>query len=238
MIWRLNYSMAGGNIPAGYAVYAKIVGDPHFGDEARFELVDKSVDIGRNPILPSRAPTAGREVVPDNLPKQFTIAYDFALPREEGLALPDIFAISGTIVSERFRAVVEALEPGVHQFVPIQYVPGNGPPSDYGFYWFFAHTRIFPMDPERTYPPMRPYPEGPDWVRPFPDKPAYTFHRTAAPDNEWKPFFDQEIVDDHHVFVAGELPDFFCVSDAFKTAVEEAGLTGAGFIGPWPVGPV
>ncbi len=233
MIWRLNYSMAGDDIPAGYAVYAEIVGDP-----PNFELVDDSVDIGKWSIMQVNIPTCGREVVQDNLPKQFTIAYDFALPGEEGLALPDIFELYGTIVSERFRAVVEALEPGVHQFVPIQYVPGNGPPSDYGFYWFFARTRIFPMDPERTFPPMRPFPEGPDWVRPFPDKPAYGFNRTDAPAREWKPYFDQSIVADHHVFVAGELPDFFCVSDAFKSAVEEAGLTGAGFIGPWPVGPV
>lgn len=52
-------------------------------------------------------------------------------------------------VSEKFRQVVEGLEPGKHQFTPVEIVFGGGVRSAQ-FHWFHPCARIDGIDRERT----------------------------------------------------------------------------------------
>lgn len=69
---------------------------------------------------------------------------------EEVSGLSDVDRAEGCyVVSEKFRQVVESLEPEKHQFVPVDLIwkDGTAGPT---YYWFFVVARIDSCDREKT----------------------------------------------------------------------------------------
>jgi hypothetical protein len=116
------------------------------------------------------------------------------------------------LVSDRFRQVVETLEPGVHLFVPVELVWEDGSHAA-SFFWFYPCSRVDGIDRERT---------------------THEFHQEAG---LWMPKAGGEFVVDlaraggHHIWIDPRMNTFNLpfVSSAFKQAMTEAGVTGIGY---------
>lgn len=115
------------------------------------------------------------------------------------------------IVSQRFREVVESIEPGVHQFEPVEYVTKGGEHVA-DMFVFVICNRIDSVDRDLT-----------------------TMYRF---DNYWKAggplggsrlAFNSAQVGNHHIWIDKYLPDYRLASSTFVDAVRAAGLVGIGF---------
>lgn len=62
--------------------------------------------------------------------------------------VPDV--LPGFVVSARFRELVEGVESGVHQFVPVALHRQKNEPAVAGYYWFIVCQRIPTVDPHAT----------------------------------------------------------------------------------------
>lgn len=91
------------------------------GDEKKVEMVDTTPDggISINSFITYHF-LSGRPVKPDHMPTKL-------YPTVKRKHFPDYFtgAGRGTVVSDKFRTIVEALEPDTHQFFPVQIVSKN-----------------------------------------------------------------------------------------------------------------
>ena len=120
------------------------------------------------------------------------------------------YARNSMLVRDNFRQVVEALEPGVHQFEPVEIVWKDGTSAGQ-FYWFYPCARLDSMDREHTTHVM--YRER-EWER--------------APGGKFVVSLKQ--VGGHHVwFDKRAMWHFPYVSAAFKQAMAEAGVKGIGY---------
>ena len=119
-------------------------------------------------------------------------------------------AHSSLLVRDNFRKVVEALEPGVHQFEPVEIVWRDGSSAGQ-FFWFYPCTRLDGMDREHT---------------------THTLHRERVWDevSGGKYVVSLKRIGSHHVWfdkrAMWHLP---YVSAAFKQAMAEAGVNGIGY---------
>lgn len=92
------------------------------GDRSKIEYVDTSPDFegGSNPTFKAGRLHAGRPIKPDHVPTKVQRG-------GKRYGIPDV--VWGTnmfFVNDRFREVVERLEPGVHQYFPVDMLWEDG----------------------------------------------------------------------------------------------------------------
>ena len=181
------------------------------GDRRKIEPVEDGFewfnggDFALHPdglILRKNAMTCGARLDTTHLPK---------LIRWNGNQLYDYeYTWNSSIVSERFMSIVEALEPGLHQFEPVEVRRTDGSLVA-KYFWFFPLVRLDCMDRERT------------------------THTLVNDGRFWKSnsgaifVVNLSQVGHHHVWIDPRTSQPAFVSETFKTAMEDAGITGAGY---------
>lgn len=114
---------------------------PAGADERRVEVVDATPDGGLY-FSHGGALTSGRRVKTEHFPK-------YMKARTKGV-IPDFGKWNGLkYVSERFRDIIEKIEPNVHQFVPFQIV-ASGKEVLADMFFMNICNRLDGMDHERT----------------------------------------------------------------------------------------
>lgn len=141
------------------------------GDISKIEVADQTPDGGL-PFLPTIQPahTMGRPVKPDFVPTRMRWGDRQRHP------IPDFD--NGLIlnVSNRARDVIEGLEPGVHQFLPVEYFDVEGAPIEKR--WFLiVGNRIDSVD--RDHSRMR-LAKGIMWTSNDVDNPRLVFNEQQA----------------------------------------------------------
>ncbi|MEM8751864.1 MAG: DUF1629 domain-containing protein [Pseudomonadota bacterium] len=181
------------------------------GDMLKVVPEDQSVDVGVTPPLGTHAFRCGRWVSTEFLPTQI---------RAKGRKrrLPDFGRCArGQFVSAAFRDIVESLEPGAHQFVPVDVLWKDG--SSAGeFYWFATGRRLQTLALDLLYPPLKP--NKSNWTDIGEDGRLVKNARHV---------FDSKLIGDAHVWSDLHTDGYIAVSDRFKALVEEAGLIGIRF---------
>ena len=103
-------------------------------------LEDKSDDGGTN-LAAQGESDSGRRVKPESVPK--------VIRWNTKRKLLDYETKFRRTVSDRFRALIEEIEPGVHQFEPIQFINKDG--SELAVRWFWqVCNRLESVDRETT----------------------------------------------------------------------------------------
>ncbi|MBM1690687.1 imm11 family protein [Sulfitobacter geojensis] len=234
-IWNL-----GSHIPDGESesCYRDIV--PLDGDWKKIALVDTSVDIGKWGILPTEEWQCGRHLETTNMPTRLKVTKGPACRKDRPLIYEDYINWGGgqkQLCSTRFRTVLEALDPGAHQFVPVSIEDKAGNVVSDDYFWFAPGNRVFALDAQKTQPPMEPYKTGPGWINPHQDRPAMNFDQRNRPVENWAPVFHADKIGDRHVFCDGEFPRRIFMTDTMRQAIEDNNLIGAGvgrlFTGPF-----
>ena len=118
MVWSFQYWPK----PASYPL-AEIKG----AKDVDLELIDDTPDGGGGLIRSIGVSFSGRPVKSESVPK--TIRW------LSSRKLQDFESSWISAVSDRFRELIEDLEPGVHQFEPVQFVSKDG--RDLGHRWFW-----------------------------------------------------------------------------------------------------
>lgn len=96
------------------------------GKSGELELEDMTPDGGVGLRVSRWA--SGRRAKPESVPKVIRWMSKRPLLDYEG-------AYIGTAVSDRFRALIEEIEPGVHQFEPIRFITKDGAPLADRWFW-------------------------------------------------------------------------------------------------------
>jgi hypothetical protein len=204
------------------------------GDMNRVRLQDPSVDIGKWGISPVEKWACGRWVDPSHVPTRMTsVVSHGGRAGKSGLGAADYYhALHSQLVSDAFRKIVEAHDPGRHQFLPVQVVGRRGEWVGKDYFWMAPGNRVFAMDVDKTQPPMREIKTGEGWVNPRPERPAKFFSIGSSPDT-WKPVFLLHEIGEADLFCDGEMDGYPFVTDRLRLAIEAAGLTGMHFKGPF-----
>ncbi len=116
------------------------------------------------------------------------------------------------LVSDGFRKVVEELEPGIHQFAPVELVWEDGSHAA-SFFWFYPCTRIDGMDRDHT-------------THRFEDSAGLWMNNPGG-----KYVVNLGKVGNHHVWIDPRMNSFDLpfVSRALKKHLEDAGVRGVGY---------
>lgn len=176
-----------------------------FPAEPEFHPVAKAVRLADGSLLFQRFAYQGVRVHPEHLPTKVEIGG----PR----SLTDLLQSNSLLlVSGRFRSVVEAVEPGHHQFVPVEVVWRDGTHAA-DFFWFYPCNRVDGMDRQET--THRLNEKSGLW--------------TNVPGGAYVVNLDQ--VDDHHIWIDQKLSAFDLpfVSETFREHAESAELVGVGY---------
>ncbi|WP_150526133.1 imm11 family protein [Roseibium sediminis] len=171
------------------------------GDPDKVEALDITPDEAK--ILPGYSIFAGRPVDTTHLPTKVQ-----AGGRKR--TFKDISPDGLYSVSENFREVVERLEPGVHQFVPVEFVWKDGTHAA-NRYWYFPCNRLDSVDREKTTEELE---AGIMWM---PSKnPGFVFSRSQ--------------IGDCHLWRDKFMPSSYgpFISNALYKAFVEAGIEGMG----------
>ena len=214
MIWIITHTILGDKAGLAYDLV------PLDGDMEKVKLLDLSIDIGIWPINSVDFFRSGRRICIEHLPTRLRAKYDRGggNAKRGGITLPDFIGVQlGQIVSERFRALVEAHDPGRHQFEPVSIVWSKPETEPQTYYWFIPAVRLFALDPEKTDPPLAE---------------RSGKYKISLPVSQWKPVYRQSVVADTSVFVAAELHGIHVTSE-FKDALEAVGMTGYRIFGPF-----
>jgi hypothetical protein len=125
------------NVKPAYGYYVDV--EPVDGDVKSVKLVDESPDGG----YPARGIplAAGRPVQTEYLPTRMRW-----LDRR-GNPIPDFDNGLMLNVSTRAKKLIESMEPGVHQFVPVTYEDSDGNYLE-DRYFLFVSNRLDTMDPD------------------------------------------------------------------------------------------
>jgi len=195
-----------------YQLYEKPLGHTSLdfdfvdGDMKKVENEDRRIDIGINPPDWSIAMRFGRRVKTEFLPTRIR-------PTTNQNRMPDFAIVRlAQICSAKFRDVVEILEPGVHQFVPVEVVRKNGDHVA-DMFWFVPCNRLDTLELELLYPPVN----------------HHGRYRGAGGDS--RIVFSRSRIGDHHVWIDKRvISGFIWVSDKFHDAAVEAGLIGLNLV--------
>jgi hypothetical protein len=152
-----------------------------------------------------------------------------------GLADFDSDVLFAQIVLRAFRDIVQAHDPGKHQFLPVALLARASTRVAKDYLWMAPSIRTYAMDSERTQPPTHPMKTTEGWVHPRPDRPAHFFSVSSGPIDTWQPVFFGHELGEAELFVVAALADFMFVTDRLRQALEGAGLIGFGFRGPFQV---
>ena len=157
----------------------------------------------------------GYRVVPDRAPRKALWQV-----RKAEYAITDIASIFGqTVVSEKFRQLVESLEPDVHQFIPVDIYDKPGGAVSSRRYWLNVCRRKDCVDPVRS---------KFEWVTDYSGVTGF-WDDEAHPDS--KLVFSKEKIGDMHLWVNPHLlvHKNFYASSSFMEAAKAAGITGMFF---------
>jgi len=162
----------------------------------------------------------GQPVKPDFMPKRI---------QKNGpkRAVPDFEKGWGmALVNEKFKQVVESLEPDVHQFFPVEHVWKNGDAIENGpYFWFVVCNALDSVNAEHSEATQ-----------------AYGFSFLAQREGRrlwktqelgggasYKVVFDLKSINGHHIWRDKYLTEGPYCSGQFKQACEDAGIVGIGF---------
>ena len=194
MVWIMSYRPVPDSYPGAEVIE---------GNLGELELEDMTDDGGIG-LKMSRS-FSGRRAKPESVPKVIRWKSKRKLLDYEG-------AYIGSSVSDRFRDLIEEIEPGVHQFEPIRFVAKDGKVLEDRWFWQLCN-RIDGMHAELTNWQL-----GPRTWRP-PSKP-----RTEEP----RMVFDSGKISGAHFWHDKHAKGTF-VSNAAKERIDTAGVTGVHF---------
>ncbi|WP_284163947.1 DUF1629 domain-containing protein [Frigidibacter sp. SD6-1] len=120
------------------------------GDTRQLEVIDASQDDGG--LMSGRSPQDGRPIRDKNVPTRL----ERTGPTLEEYPLQDVLSYwSGNLlVCKAFRDLLEEMEPGVHQFFPMDLLVNGTKVATY--YWFVCCTRLATLAADHCYPPLNP----------------------------------------------------------------------------------
>lgn len=190
------------------------------GDKSKVSPVDETPDGG---TLPGNAPLSfGRHVFTDHLPTRMR------WKETEGRPMPDFHESHILNVSERGRALIEQFEPGVHQFVPVDFFDNNDNFLEHR-HFLFCGNRIDSVDHNRTTFVLVNYPKGSSWVNPR------TLIRRGKgdlipahidPSVTPKYVFSRAKIGVTHLWVDKYIDESNWISDDLANEIRDKGLTG------------
>ncbi|WP_432283705.1 hypothetical protein SLT36_17615 [Aminobacter sp. BA135] len=168
------------------------------GDVSKIQAADLSRDVGIR-IRPGYS-YYGRPVEATYIPTTIELTG----PKRP---IPDIYDAFVLTVSAKVKDVIESLEPGVHQFFPIEYVWNDGSHAADRF-WFVPCNRLDTVDRAKT---------------------TFEFRNVWFLDGSKNELvFNRSQIGNHHVwidkFIVMPTP---AISEALKAALDAAGITGA-----------
>ncbi|MET4131408.1 hypothetical protein ABIE62_000520 [Porphyrobacter sp. MBR-155] len=200
----------------GFVELELIRGD---GDLKKVELQDPTQDDGKYMHHEhGRHWDSGRALKVAHLPKQ--------LRRRSGRNIPDFDKFNGLfVVSDKFKSIVERLEPGVHQFIPFQIVERGGVVR--ADMWFMVVcNRLDTVDRERT-TMMLHIGRLWAWSRDVPED--HWPEGFVSRGRDEKIVFNHAQVGNHHIWRDKHEATMTLVSDAMAEALRTAGVTGIDF---------
>lgn len=191
MVWAMSYRPKPDSYPLGEVVE---------GNADALELEDRTSDGGAG--LATAPSFTGRRIVRESIPK--TIRW------KSKRKLLDYETTCIKTVSDGFRALIEEIEPGVHQFEPVRFIGKDR--GDLGNRWFWQIcNRIDSVHRGRTTMILPKF----NWRSQVGVPPILVFDIAAiGPAAFWH---------DKHISNASY------VSDATKSRIETAGITGVHF---------
>lgn len=127
-------------------------------------------------------------------------------------------------VSEKFRKVVESLEPGVHQFFPVKMNWGSGDPIEGQYYWFVVCNSVDGINAEHTEAPRK---FGFKFVQQREAWGPWVFDKEGG--GHYRIVFDLKSLKGYHIWQDKYMVTGPYCSGQFKQACEQAGITGIGF---------
>lgn len=132
------YYLGSTNTLPHYANTKLLDGNPH-----QIAVADTTPDAGFDLRTASTYPAnQGRPILTENVPTR--------IEWQEDAPVPDVLTQHGMIViSERVREIIEQIESGVHQFLPVAYLDRNGN-SLADRYYFIACNRLDSVDREHS----------------------------------------------------------------------------------------
>lgn len=191
MVWSMSYRPKPDSYPSA---------DILEGNTGKLELVDSTPDGGSG-LFESRG-FSGRRVKPESVPK--AIRWN---GKRKLLDYEDSWIAT---VSNRFRALIEEIEPDVHQFEPVRFVGKDG--TELGTRWFWqVCNRIDSVHRDLTNWTLPKF----NWIAPSIEKPKLVFAVEMVGE---KKFW-------HDKYISSGL---FVSNDA-KYKIESAGITGVHF---------
>ena len=129
--------------PYEYTVNRELIGATWGALEEEVDYVNPD-EIDAIAALPGKNKLEqGYRVNPKNVPKKL-------LWGDSRKAVPDFVNAPCPIVSERVKGIIEKLEPGVHQFIPIDLYHRKVTEPFARYYWFVICKLIDPIDEEKT----------------------------------------------------------------------------------------
>ena len=176
---------------------------PLDGDIDKVKPIDMSFDRGTLK-LPTIL-TQGLKMDVTHLPTKLRCGG----PKRE---LADVQHVYGVyLVPETFREILERLEPGVHDFYPVELVWKDGSSAGKR-YWFYPQHRIDTVDREKTTFVLKPL-----W--------------DSEGDESRRLVFNRKAIGDCHAWVDKLIPDsgVVLVSEKFKQELDAAGISGMRF---------
>ncbi|MEP7348685.1 MAG: DUF1629 domain-containing protein [Sphingorhabdus sp.] len=183
----------------------------------QIEVEDSSPDGGLY-FGHGRALISGRRIKTDHIPQQMKI--------DVGTVIPD-YGSSHYLkfVSDRFKSVVEAVEPGVHQFIPFQIVGAHK--ALLADMWFMVVcNRLDSVDREHTTLVLY---RGRDWV-PHQDISREEWPSDFNPNREPRFVFNLSQIGDHHLWYDKHSGYGPYLSDALADALTAGDLTGINLV--------
>jgi hypothetical protein len=187
------------------------------GDPRRVEPADPTPDDGL-PVDGAYVFSSGRAVVPDFMPRLI----HWGGP--SGESIPDFEESLILSVSGRARGLIEALEPCLHQFLPVVFVGEQGRPLEER-YFLIVRKRIDSVDRQRTtlllwhgrvWEPARLLP---------PDEIPAGFDASVAPHL----VFNLRQIGRSHLWRDKHLKQGPFISETLAAAFRESGMTGLSF---------
>jgi hypothetical protein len=195
MVWSFGFGNDGAPVHVGHEALD--------GNRRLIEYVDTTIDWdgGENATFKPGLLHAGRPIKPDHVPTRVV-----RLDRKWGI--PDVdWGVGMYFGNDKFKQVVEQLEPGVHQFFPVDMLWKDGSLAQ-KMYMFNICSRL--------------------------DTVSRKDSTAQKPKNYWKPetgklVFSLQRVGGHHIWIDKHVYHGRYMSDAMHDALQEAGVTGIGF---------
>lgn len=200
------------NIKPTQGYYVEV--DALDGDLSKVEILDSTPDGGL-PLNRSYVFSSGRAVVPDHMPTRMQWA------DRHGHSVPDFDNGLVLNVSEQARELIEEFDPGVHQFVPVDYYNQAGELLEKR-YFLIVCNRLDSLDRDQTTMVLL---RGMVWM------PARDVDPSELPPGTdvSKPpemVFSNAQIGDAHLWWDKHLRAGPFISDALADALEGAGMSG------------